>query len=530
MSIPKVDVRHPSYTQAIKQWDRCRDSFNGGDAVKAKGAQYLPVPEAMDVATQMGQARYAAYKLRALWYGATTRTVEGLAGSVFQKRPEWTKLDKGMEDQLLDVTLTSVPADLHMLLACREVFITGRAGQFVDYSEGAEGRPYWRTYPAENITNWRTDLVDGKPVLTMVALMEAHPKDKDDPFNVEFEVRYRVLTLGRNGYTMSLYREAQAGSQRWEMTKATQPMRRGKALPFIPFVFLSPTTVEPDVQRPPLLDLVDVNLSHFRTSADLEHGEHYCGTPQLVIIGGLSNNGKPVQFGSGRALLLPKDGDAKVLQADSRMMGALVSADERKRKLMATLGARLIEGAPNVERDTATAVMVRHSAEHANIRTIAGAMEQGFTRVARIHEWWMGTAPKVETMDATVTLNKDYLATKMTPEELKSWILALQAEAISHETFWLNLERGGVSRPETTSEEERDQIEKETPEVDMAMPNGNDGPDGAATGAGGFKVVNVEGSWQVQDASGKVTPGGNFGNDQAAAKRARAKLAGGGSK
>lgn len=540
--LPGLGMMHPEYVRTQNVWTRCRDAYDGSDAIKSRllwnsagrpgslGGRYLPVPEAMDVSTELGQRRYRAYVERALWYGATTRTVDAFAGAVFQKPPEWLKVSKTVEGHLEDVTMTGVPADLFWLLACREVLIQGRGGVLVDMSlEG--GQPYWTPYQAENILNWNVERVNGRPTLVDVLLQEVKTDSSADPLTVdpaEVVVYYRHLALRDGVYRQDLYREDAEEphtSKRLVKVSSETPLRRGKPLPFIPWTWLGSTTLEAEVQRPPLVDLVDVNISHFRTSADLEHGLHYVGTPQLVLIGGLNNSGEPVKFGSGRALLLPRDSDAKILQADGNLMGALENAEERKRKLMAVLGARLLDAAPQVERDTATAVIARSSGEHANLRTIACALEMAATRVLKIHEWWTGTTAQPDDLEAAAELNKDYLATRMTPEELKNWVLALQAEAVSHETFWHALVRGGVARPGVSSEEELEQIEEEKPEeVDMPMAGG-ESP--SASGAGGYKLVNKDGSWMVVDAKGQTVPGGNYGNDQAAAKRHHAKLAGG---
>jgi len=518
-----LQTQHPEYSASIDRWTRCRDAYAGGDVVKSKKSRYLPPLESMDLDADYDA--YASYLKRSIWYGATGRTVDGLAGAVFQKAPEWVGVGKReQEDQLHDVTLDGVSADLFMLLATRNVILTGRSCILVDVaSDAGAGRPYWVEYNAEQVLNWDVQRVKGAPVLAMVSILEDARKDPDDPFNVETVPQLRILSLENGIYHQRVYKdsEGKSGPKRWTLEQDIVPMRRGTPLDFIPFYFLGSTTVQPPVEKPPVLDLVDMNYSHYRTTADLEHGLHFVGTPQLILIGGLNQKGEPVKFGSGRALLLPKGSDAKILQADGNLMGALENAEARKRKLMATLGARLLEDAPTVERDTATAVLARHAGEYSTLRTVAGSVERGFTSILRTHLWWLGSAALPSDGKASVILNKDYGATKMNPNELRELVAALQAEAISHETFWANLERGGLARPDTTSGQEREQIEEEQPE-DMGLPNA--GPDVSAGGTSGYKVENRSGTWVVLDATGKVVPGGSHGSDEAKAKRHRATL------
>ncbi len=524
-SVNEVTLTHPSYDAAKAQWKRSRDAYDGTDAVKRGRTLYLPPLESMDMQSLEGENAYAAYLYRATFYGAAARTVDGLAGAVFAKPVEYQNVDEKSAKILEDVSMTSVPADLYMHLATREVLKVGRAGTLVDFTRDKPGRPYWQSYLAENITNWEVTRVNDVPVLTMVMVKEWRPKPNASRYDTSLQLHYRSLTLEGGVYKQRLFTQTSKGSGKWRQVGADiVPMRRGDSLDFIPFTFFGPTTTEPAVEKPPLLDLTDVNLSHYVTSADLEHGNHFCGVPQLVLIGGLSNKGEPVKFGSGRALLLPKDGDAKVLQADGQMLGSLENSEKRKRDLMATLGARLLEAPTKVE-ETATAIAVRHGGETATLRTVAAAIERGFSRVIQTTLWWLGTEAKAEDVKASVALNKDYQAQKMTSEELKSWVLASQSGDISHETFWLALDRGGVARPGITSEEERAQIEKETPEDEGPMPNAADpAADPSLAPGTAFKVVTKDGKFLVTDASGKVVPKGDHGTDQAGAKRHRQQL------
>jgi hypothetical protein len=490
--LPKVDKTHPDYQATEEQWTRGRDTYSGQDAVRRKSTRYLPRLDTHLADHQNGEARYRAYVLRALFYNAVARTVDGLAGAIFQKAPEYD-IPETVEDQFEDATMTAVPADLAMLLAARDVLKTGRYGVLVDMSGGENPRPYWIPYTAENILNWHTERIDGDRVLTRVVLNEytTRPNPKDE-FDFTTLRRIRVLELGSDPanpgavatYRQRIFLEVRPDSNRFkEDGPPIVPLRRGNPLEFIPFTFIGPTSIQPDVEKPPLLDLIDVNLSHYRTSADLEHGLHHVGTPQLVITGGLNAAGKPLEFGSGRALLLPMGADAKIIQADGETLGALERADERKRNMMATLGARLLEEPmTGGQAETATAVSMRHAGDNATLATITQTLEQAFTDVIRTHVWWApggATVADPDEVDASVELNKDFMSTRMKPEELKAWILALQAEAVSHETFWAALVRGEIARPGVTSEEEQKQIEDEAPEEETlpgAIPFGPGNP------------------------------------------------------
>lgn len=564
-AVTKVETRHAAYTAHEKQWRRCRDCYGGSDAVKhdSVAKEYLPP---LDTHRGLGgDAQYQAYKTRALFYNAMSRTIDGLAGAVFQKPPK-VKVPVAFEKNLEDATLRGEPGELVALIAMREVLITGRYGVLVDVTSGKTPRPYWTGYRAENIVNWRETAIDGNPTLTLVVLREDDWRVKDeDEFVVERRDAYRVLRLTGGKYTTQRYvaKDTSTGAPTgWtyyvpEGAPVT-PTRRGEALDFIPFTFFGPTSITPEVQKPPMLDLSDVNLSHYRTSADLEHGRHYVALPTPWMAGAAADQSGEIILGPSGMLVLDKGGAAGMLEFSGSGLGSLENADDTKRKMMATLGARLLEdtGGPA---ETATAVSMRHAGEHATLRTISGSIEQGFTDVIRTSVWWVqpGTE-KWEDLPVSLELNKDYLNVKMSGEDAKTLILALQAEAISFSTFWDALTSGNFVSSPRTAEEEKKQIEREKPADPMmagpgtGLPGGVPGvnpkpvskdvpviappgmskdqaraegtPPGGGTLAvkgGPYNVVNRKKPGEsgsrwcvVKQETGAVVPGGDHGNDK----------------
>src|SRR5574341_686442 len=92
----RVDTKHKAYEEILAVWERCRDTRAGSDAVKKAGPKYLP-PLGSHVSNGMGTegaVKYNAYKMRALFFNAVGRTIDGLAGLVFQKPPEVKTGDK----------------------------------------------------------------------------------------------------------------------------------------------------------------------------------------------------------------------------------------------------------------------------------------------------------------------------------------------------------------------------------------------------------------------------------------------------
>lgn len=464
-----VETPHKAYAAASPKWTRCRDCYEGSDSVKAKGQAYLPP---LDSHEQNPRA-YDFYIMRALFYNAVGRTVDGLSGGIFQK-PMETEAPPSAEAFLKDVTLTNQTAEMFALGLVIEELVTGRYGILIDVSGEAapagKDRPYWAGYRAEDIISWRTSRQDGDEVLTRVVLSEELELAKaNDPFVIECETIYRVLELADGVYTQTTHRKNKKSGKFEEAPLPGSgndaihtPKRRGTPLNFIPFIFVSPMSLSPDVAKPPLEDLCDVNLSHYRSSADLEHGRHWTALP-TPWVSGIKKDGA-LSIGSGKAWVLDKDGKAGMLEFTGQGLKALETADTQKRGMMATLGARLLETQPG-NAETLGAVTMRHSGEHASLRTIAGTAEAALTMALQIAAWWAagpGTAETANWTDvvAAAKLNKEFFSVKMTEAELKAWVMALQADKVAYPTFYAALERGGLARAGVTAEGELKDIER----------------------------------------------------------------------
>lgn len=452
-----VNTEHKEYAASLNTWTKCRDCFAGSDKVKSRGVVYLP---ALD-SHSSDVIAYNYYKMRALFFNATRRTVQGLAGAVFQRGPV-VNVDETLTQQLKNVTLTGKDVETFGLSLLKEVLITGRTGVLVDMGDANDpkSRPYWVQYSPEAIINWSTTLIEGMPVLTRVVLRETYYEPRpEDEFTLEEKDQYRVLNLTINGeirtYSQSIYRK---DGDKWTIVKSIIPTRSSNPLPFIPFIFLGPTTIQPAVEDSPILDLVEVNLSHYRTSADLEHGLHWTACPTPWAAGITLPGGEKLKIGSGEAWVFPDaNGKAGMLEFTGAGLGALAAADEKKRKMMSALGARLLED--SISSESTLGIKMRASGEHASLRTIVQQLELALTWCAKVHAWWLSTSASPEDEKAVITVNKDFIVGQLAPEQVNALIALLQAEAISYATFYEKLMQGEMTREGVDAEMELKDID-----------------------------------------------------------------------
>ena len=460
-----ITTAHPSYTHASAKWQRVRDAVSGADAVHGAGERYLP---------RLGgqsPAEYKAYAMRAGWFGATSRTIDALHGLIFRKPAEIT----APQELLDDVTMSGRSAVDFASDVAREVLGVGRVGVLVDHVAATQGpsnaaqaaamglRPYLSMYTAERIVNWRTARINGRTQLALVVLSEDYEVAGADEFEITTATQYRVLRLLDGVYVQQVWRES-AGSS-WSLVEQSVPMQRGAAMTSIPFVLIGPEHLGADVSDPPLIDLADVNLSHYRTGADLEHGAHFTGLPTPVIAGYQKQDPNEVlSIGSTSAWVFSDPAaHASYLEFTGSGLSTLEKLMDRKESQMAQLGARMLtDQKAGVE--SANALEIRSSGETSMLGALAQTVSHGLTRALTIASTWMGGGV------ATVSLNTAFSTGSLDPAKLQALVGAWQAGAISHKTLFWNLQQGELVADDVAHEDEQAIIADEGPKLLGALP------------------------------------------------------------
>ena len=453
----KPDTQHSDYAGAKARWDKCRDVIDGEDAIHAAGDKYLPKLKDQD------QADYAAYVKRTPFYNATARTIDGLVGMLFRKEPV-LELPEAMQPMIDDMTLTDCDFNELSEIVAREVIGIGRMGLLVEYptTEGAQItmaqaaalnlRPYIAQYKAESILNWRVERVNNASQPVMITLAEKATVWLNE-FESEEVDQIRALLLTETGYLQRLYRRDEKKDEWVQFGADIVPMMNGKALGYIPFVIFGPAHNDVAIQKPPVYDLVTLNLSHYRSTADLEHGAHFTGLPTPVITGYQAGDDEKLSIGSTTAWVFPSpDADAKYLEFTGQGLAALENRLKAKEEGMAAIGARMLAPEKSAA-EAAKTVQLRHSGEGAVLGSIGDMIEHGFNRILQIMADWSGIKGTVE-----ADFNDEFIDTVLDAPAVLALVQAWQSGGISFDTLFWNLKQADFIDGERTIEQERDQI------------------------------------------------------------------------
>ena len=432
-----ITDRNLAYEAFAPIWSRIRDALAGGDEIKAKSQAYLPKPEG-----QTGSA-YEAYKTRARWYDVPDRTRRGLLGSIFRKEPIVNAPER-LRNALDDLSTTGLAFRTFARQITGEVLAVGRHGILVDLpgERPAGSMPLWAGYHAERIEDWSQHRVEGRFVTDRVKLSEP------DPTSLIGEDQFRELILTDGFYEVRIWRRAGKGD--WAIVERHLPMRDGRRLDFIPFVFVGVDDLDPDIEKPPLLGLVDETIGHYQLSADYRQSLFLTGQPTPWLIG-FAEDEKPSQIGSG-ALWASRNPEARVgmLEFQGAGLEAIRQAMLDSEARMVLLGARFFERQKQGA-ETAEAHRLRFSADGATLTTIAETVGEGLTQALRWTAEWSG----LPSIDVSVQMNQDFLPDSLGAQELIALLELWQGGAIGHEDVVATLKRVEVVAPGRNAEEIR---------------------------------------------------------------------------
>lgn len=462
----KPNTTNSEYDEYYPLWETVEHCLEGEDEVHKEGEKYLP-----KLSGQTPQ-EYMSYVMRTPFYNATARTRDGLLGMIFRKAPTVTPT-VGMEAILDDMTLDNTGIDELAEKITAELLGVGRMGILVEYPKPIEGvvtladasannmRPYVTTYEAEQIINWRLERINNVLQPIMIALKEEICIWKNQFETDEIE-QIRVLVLREGVYSQEIWQEIkdEKGEKVWQMVDVIVPMKAGQPLNVIPFICMNSKGVGMEISKPPMYDLATLNLSHYRTSADLEHGAHFTGLPTAVVTGYQAEKaGETFSIGSANAWVFPDpSANAKYLEFTGQGLESLRQIKKDKEDNLAILGARML--APEKKQsEAANTVRMRHSGDGAILSAISNAVSQGLNKALEIMAAWENAEVP------TISLNEDYLDQPLSAQDLQALVQAWQMGAISDETLFYNFKVGEIVEENLTFEEEQSRIANQPPKI-----------------------------------------------------------------
>lgn len=464
---------HKQYVKFVNNWLLVRDAVEGAFAVKARpdvgdsrtnnsrqmlalaGTRYLPPPNASDASNENIQ-RYTAYLKRANFANFTAHTKEGFVGMVF--RQDMT-VDLPAQVEYLKENANGAGLTIDQLTrgTIGEVLEAGRYGYLTDYPITPQGLTVAKvqalglkanilTYQAESIINWRTTVVNGTRKLTLVVLREEVEKIEPDGFTTKEDFQFRILRLTEGTYTQEI-RDAEGTL----LADQVAPRKAdGTFWAEIPFTFIGTQNNDPDVDKSCLYDIAEVNLAHYRNSADYEESSFMVGQPTPWASGLTqtwvdSNMKNGLMIGSRTVVLLPEGGAFGLAQADPNQMPQKGMQD--KEEQLVKLGANIIrDTSGNLRVDQ---VKMQFSGKTSKLSTLVGNVESALIKSINWALEFMGG----DGADVVIEINRQFFDQSLDPQAVMASIALVDRGIIANTDIRAKLRKTGLIAPDRTDED-----------------------------------------------------------------------------
>lgn len=458
-----VNTKHRDYEANETKWTRIRDAIKGQDAIKAKKKTYLPQPNPDDTSAA-NALRYTNYLDRAVYFNVVKRTLDSMVGTAFRKFPQ-LEVTSPLDYVLDDIDGMGVSIYQQSQKVLMNVLSHGRCGLLVDFPTVNEAvsvadmtsgnvRANCLFYQAESIINWQHTRIGGKTVLSKVVLVE--DAELTDGFESEALERYRELSLDEGVYVVRIWEQSQDGSQSGLIVvdEYIPRMSNGSVWREIPFTFVGATNNDFYVDDSPIYPMTEINLAHYRNSADYEDSIYIIGQPQPYITGLTVQwaemlEEKGVYFGSRSPIPLPEGANFGIAQAGENVLVRQAMID--KEAQMVALGARLMEKGSAIK--TATEAQADNEAETSVLALAISNVNEAYAIVGRWMRDFMGSG------DFEYEINSDFSEWNLDAQKLQALVAGWVQGAIPKSDLWAYLRKVGVIDDAKTDEEIAEEVE-----------------------------------------------------------------------
>lgn len=433
-----LDYIKPSVKDKLLDFEFMRDMKIGWKNIVGKKTKYLPKqPNENDI------------KYNARWEIATYEdffsvAVDGIKGLVFKKQ---IKFNDDVPQQLQDIMDNANGEGDSFNIVAGELFEGGldKGIHFalVDMPRGQANnraeeiaqniRPYITLIMAENVTSWKTDIVNGLTVLTQVKIREWVEEDVEgNSFATELKEYWRVLWLENNVVNYRLYDSQDAIIEEGNLGNIN----------FIPLFALNlkkTAYFESDI---PFYDLAKLNISHYQILSDSRYSAHTACVP-VPYASGVSEDEVKNLVVSPNSLAVLSDPQAKLgfLDYDGKGVAVNETLLQRIERRIYQLGFSVVMTEKEM---TATESMIEGQQKQSKLNAWVAELKDTLENILNAMAIMGGYGDN----GGTVTIDADILSNPLDAQEFTAVINAMVNQKVSFETGMNMIRTGRMMLPE----------------------------------------------------------------------------------
>ena len=429
-AVTKVNDPNTAWYAQEPHWVLIEDLISGTYGMRRKHRRYLPQePRELDESYDNRLARSVCPP----YYQRLERM---LAGMLTRKPVRLNDVTDTIREQLFDVDLQGNDLNTWTYETARKMIRYGHVGVLVDAPPDG-GRPYWVSYTPRDILGFRTETVDGATRLSQLRLRETIIKPSDESEYGEEQVeQIRLLKPGE----YQIHRRDKKGDFRI-IDEGTTSLQE------IPFAVAYSNRYNTMESRPPLEDIAELNLKAYQVQSDLDNQLHISAVPMLAFYG-FPSSAEEVSAGPGEALAFPAEGRAEYIEPDGKSYEAQFKRLDQIASQINELGLSAVLG-QKLSAETAEAKRIDRSQGDSTMMVIAQNMQDAIDNCLQFHAQFLG-----ESQAGSAMINRDFLGTRLEPQEIQALLQLYTAGTITQETLLTQLAEGEILGDDFDVEEE----------------------------------------------------------------------------
>lgn len=395
-----------AYQQQAPLWTYLDDVFMGAEVWLGRDTTGInPTDKALIYlpreAAETG-ADYRSRLARSPWVDLYAQAIRKFTGLIFANPIESDTSSNSITPHLANIDQRGNAFQAFLRAQAALTMRLGHSFVLVDYPPldpaikthadylAAGRRPHWVSYSPLALVNWRSQLINGREVLTLAVLREVLTVP-DGEYGERQVERFRVLRPGRWQLL-----EVQLGTDKKPHLQLIDEGEFSLSyIPLIPIYADDALSQGWGLSRPPLKALADLNVVHYQVKSDHLRKVHLCCMPIPELRDSLRSEGEPLTLGPTTFIHI-RDPQG----AFNWREPAATSIVESRREVNDIEGAADILSAAYLskpaDRQSALATLAQSAEIESSLQTFTAAFFAGVNRCLAVHADYLNAqAPTV---------------------------------------------------------------------------------------------------------------------------------------
>ena len=392
--VTEIQQQNQAWRNMQTHWGLIEDLVDGSSKIRGKSRIYLkqePREEDESYDVRLSRSVCPPYYLR---------IERMLAGMLTRKPVRLSDVPDLIEEQLFDIDLEGNNLTNFVYNISRLCIRYGHIGVLVD-APADGGRPYWIPYTPRDIIGWRTQIQNGKRVLTQLRLKERVVKPKG-LYGEEIIEQIRLLEPN----SFKLFQRNNDGDFKQVEEGVT-------SLDFIPFSVAYSNKVGIFESRPPLEDIAELNVKSYQIQSDYDNQLHISAVPMLAFYG-FPAAAEEVSAGPNEALSLPEGSKAEYIEPNGNSFNAQSERIKQIEYQINELGLAAILG-QKMSAETAQSLRIQRSQGDSTMMVLSQQIQDLVDNCLKFHAAFLK-----QSVAGTCFVNRDFVDTSLEPAQVEN--------------------------------------------------------------------------------------------------------------